>query len=223
MKEVFETRMDDFLTPRQKALRARVRGQFEDGERAGRPEGESLEEFFAELRKEADGPGLLGWVLVIEEVSSRSPLLGKELSGKRAPVWGDGLPVSSIAAAASIGAGAFVLEACARAARDKGMFESVLMEAGRLQQALADFAAGLEAVRFETYRSLLLVEKGEKEQGGDELERAAARAAGLRDEILRLAAGLLGEDWLRDRLPPRPAEDRKIPGELTERKERSEP
>ncbi len=225
--------MDAFLSANEKTLRARVRECFEERRRAGRPEEGFPDELIEETLITEGESTLLGPVLVLEETSSHSPRLGRVLSRRMGPALG-GRPGGRVAAAAaeSIGSSVFVLEACTRAARDKGMFSSVLMEAGRVQQDMADFTLSLESLRFEIYRSLLLLERGETGQGGAELERAAERAAALREGILRLASGLLGEEWLRDHFPvgppgaepaSGPATCGRTPGETTETKERSDP
>jgi hypothetical protein len=163
--------------------------------------------------------------LVLEELSAFSPRLGRKMSRMIVAAGeGDLAFASGSAAAESIGSAAFVLDACTRAALEKRLFVSVLMEAGKIQQDLADFAAALESVRLETYRSFLLLDRGETGQGFAELERAAARAFGLRAGVLSLASDLLGKDWLRMNVPGDPPERAAgVPGEPTDPNERSEP
>jgi hypothetical protein len=225
--------MDAFLGTRDKNLRARLRRRLGEYRSAGGSEGEFPERLLDSVWEGAARPTVLERGLVLEELFAFSPRLGREMS-RLIDAAGEEDPASASgsAAAESIGSSAFVLDACTRAALEKNLFVSVLMRAGKIQQDLADFTAALESVRFETYRSFLLLDRGEKGQGAAELARAAERACGLRAGILSLASDLLGKDWLRVNVPgdpperapgARPDPARAVPGEPIDPNERSEP
>lgn len=209
--------MDAFLTPSEMAVRQRIRDYFRDGEASGRgaspgPAGLAVSE--ALLRElgfpgphgagdEGQASGLLARALVIEEVSSASPRLGREL----VPVLGGeardapGTEGEAAEIAWTIGAAAAVLEACLKAAREQGFFASTLMDHQKVQMALGDLLSGLESARLQSYRALRLIDGGDTARGGEELRRAAGLARRARDIALGAASALLGRRWLSEIIP----------------------
>ncbi|MGZ7046371.1 MAG: acyl-CoA dehydrogenase family protein, partial [Candidatus Aminicenantales bacterium] len=189
--------MDAFLTPDEMALRQRIREYFRDGKASGggAPPGPAGSHEAGALLKELGFPGppgaghegkeagLLDKALFVEEVSSASPRLGREL----VPVLGGrarGEPGTDSEAAEiawTIGAAAAVLEACLKAAREQGFFASTLMNHRKVQMALGDLLSGLESARLQSYRALRLIDGGDGARGREELRRAAGLARRARD------------------------------------------
>lgn len=209
--------MDAFLTPSEMAVRQRIRDYFRDREAAGRgaspgPAGLALSEA---LLKELGFPGphatgdewkdgsLLAKALVIEEISSASPRLGRELL----PVLGGdardapGTEGEAAEIAWTIGAATAVLEACLKAAREQGFFASTLMDHQKVQMALGDLLSGLESARLQSYRALRLIDGGDAARGGEELRRAASLARTARDIATGAASALLDRRWLSELFP----------------------
>jgi hypothetical protein len=211
--------MEAFFTAREKALRAGLRERLWGRRSVSGAAGVPAESLLEGLIDDSSGPALFERALLLEEISLTCPRLGREMFQRMSPTTGGMVAFagSALSAAECIGAAAFVLEACYRAALDKNLFQSVLMEAGKIQQDMADLAAGLESVRFEAYRSLRLLDRGETDQGGSELERTSGRAAALKAGILRLASDLLGKTWLRENLPDDSPLDESGAGAVPER------
>lgn len=209
--------MDAFLTPNEMALRQRIRDYFRDAavSGGGAPPGPAGSPEAGALLKELGFPGppgagdegqasgLLAKALVIEEVSSASPRLGREL----VPVLGgearDAPGTDGVAAeiAWTIGAAAAVLVACLKAAREQGFFASTLMDHQKIQMALGDLLSGLESARLQSYRALRLIDGGDASRGGEELRRAAGLARRARDSAMGAASALLDHRWLSDNIP----------------------
>lgn len=199
--------MNAFLRPDEIAVRQRVRDYFRYGvgpdarkssEAAGPPDADRLLRELGFQEASAAGPpgglGLLGRALIIEEVSSASPELGRVLATARSGP--DGRPATEGAAAEVawfIGAGAALLDGCLRLARAKGLFESTLMGYQQVQVGLSEVLSGLEAARLQAYRAFRLIERGEQERGKEELGRASRLAAEIYREARALAAALAGE------------------------------
>lgn len=194
--------MDAFLTSGQRALRQSVRDYFlrrnpnrdGDGRSEGIPEAGDLPDWLGTL---PEGPaGLFERALVIEEVSAVSPSLG----GSLFPAGGTSgrSPAEDAAAeiAVSLGTSAALLDACQRGAREKGLFESTLMDHQRTQARLADVLSGLEAARLRAYRAFLLLDRGDVARGEKELARAAERASQVHAAARDLATALLGAGGL---------------------------
>ena len=209
--------MDAFLTPNEMALRQRIRDYFRDREACGggAPPGPNGSHEAGALLKElgfpglhgagdeGKGVGLLAMALFVEEVSSASPRLGREL----VPVLGGeahGAPGTDSEAAEiawTIGVAAAVLEACLKAAREQGFFASTLMDHQKVQMALGDLLSGLESARLQSYRALRLIDGGDAARGGEELRRAAGLARRARDIAMGAALALLGPRWLSEKIP----------------------
>jgi alkylation response protein AidB-like acyl-CoA dehydrogenase len=200
--------MDAFLTPEQKALRQDIRDYFRE---AAPPDFESAPADPAALtaisRRLKDlgypdlpgsGPGrrrlgLIEKALIIEEVSAASPELGRAIfaaGGGPAGRSGPEDPVAEVAR--DIGTAAAVLSSCLGAARDKGLFESTLMDHQKAQTDLADALSGLEAARLKAYRALRLLDRGDGERGDEELRRVAGRVREILGEARALASALAG-------------------------------
>ncbi len=194
--------MEAFLTPEQRALRQSVRDYFrrrpapDTGEGAGETAAAAgaLSGWLAKLAETR--VGILERAIVVEEVSAVSPPLGRALvpSGDQTGLSPAEMTASEIAV--SLGRAAGVLEACQRAAREKGFFESTLMDHQRAQMRLADVLSGLEAARLQAYRAFSLLDRGDSGRGERELARAAERASRVGAAARDLAAALLASDWL---------------------------
>jgi len=185
--------MDDFLTPGEKALKRDVREYVRQRKTAEGPGDSPDQASLAAVRQRlgelgyrgfpvsGPGDGRAGWLqsaLIIEEVSAAAPGLGRALS--EAAFGPDGQPGAGDAAAGvanDIGTAAAVLESCLAVAREKGLFESALMDYQKAQTALADALSGLAAARMLTYRALRLIDRGDEEKGREELRRAASRVS----------------------------------------------
>jgi alkylation response protein AidB-like acyl-CoA dehydrogenase len=148
--------------------------------------------------------GLLERALVIEEVSAASPELGQTLlpvAGGQDALPGTGTGEAAGEAAWTIGAASAVLASCLRAAREKGLFESTLMDYQKAQSDLAGALAGLEAARLQAYRALILLDRGDIDRGRDELGRASDCARTILGEALTLAAALGVRVQFPDKVP----------------------
>ena len=209
--------MDAFLTPNEMALRQRIRDYFRDGEASGggAPAGPTGSHEPGALLKELGFPGPYGAgdkggdaslfvkALVVEEVSSASPRLGRDL----VPVLGGearGAPGTDSEAAEiawTIGAAAAVLQACLKAAREQGLFASTLMGHQKVQMVLGDLLSGLESARLQSYRALRLIDGGNTAGGAQELRRAAGLAGRARDIAMGAASALLDHRWLSEKMP----------------------
>lgn len=183
--------MDAFLTPEQKALRQRIRAYLLGGD-----SNPAVLPDWLDLGAGARA-GFLERALIIEEISAVSPSLGRSLFQD-----GGGGDVRSAAGqtvaeiAVSLGTASAILEACQRAAKEKGLFESVLMDHQKTQSRLADVFSGLEAVRLQAYRAFLLLDRNDTRRGEKELEQAAVRSSQVRAAARDLASSLLGPGWV---------------------------
>jgi hypothetical protein len=183
--------MDAFLTPGQKALRQRIRAHFlgADPGAADLLGGLGL--------GPAGATGFLERALAIEEISAVSPSLGRSFAeGDGGWDAGSGVGKTITTIARSLGTAAATLEACLRAAREKGLFESVLMDHQKVQSELAEIHSELEAARLLAYRAFLLLDRGDTARGERELEPASARAFRVSSAARSLASALLGPEWL---------------------------
>jgi hypothetical protein len=183
--------MDAFLTSGQKALRQKIRAHFLG---AGR-EAADFPDWHG-LWPEAPA-GFLERALAVEEISAVSPSLGRSfVEGDGGWDSGSGVGKTIAEIARSLGTASATLEACLRAAREKGLFESVLMDHQKAQSELAEIHSGLEAARLLAYRAFLLLDRGNRARGERELEPAAARAFRVSAAARNLASALLGPEWL---------------------------
>jgi hypothetical protein len=141
-------------------------------------------------------------VLIIEEASLYRPRLGLDLmkwwlSGKA----GSSLEMRLFRLAGIVGTAAYVFEAGAREARDRGFFESSLVGCRELQEDLAGLASGVEILRLGACRLCHLWARGERDRGEAESVPLFEKALALGREARSAALGLLGEAWTRDNLP----------------------
>jgi alkylation response protein AidB-like acyl-CoA dehydrogenase len=207
--------MDVFLRPEEIAVRQRVRDYFRN-RHSFAPAGHSGPNGSLEARRllqdmgfpglagadSAVPPGFVEQALIIEEVSCASPRLGQALLA----FWNNksqdppGTGGSAALTAWSTGAATAIYEACLKAAREKGFFESALMDHQQVQMDLADLLSGLEAARIQTYRALHLIDQGKRERGEDELRRASSLAGRTHERAKTLAAALLGETWIKGKI-----------------------
>ncbi len=139
-------------------------------------------------------PSFLEMALVFEEISAAAP--------KSGPPFAAADPSPAAALGRLIGTAAFVLDACYHAAREKGLFASVLMEFQNAQRNLADALGTLEAVRLQGYRALLLLDAGEAERAGAELARSLEQARAVLRSTSALGTSLCGEEWIKQNVPP---------------------
>jgi hypothetical protein len=93
-----------------------------------------------------------------------------------------------------------VVEAGARAARERGDFSSSLMGCREVQESLAGLIARAELVRFGAGRMCLLLERGERDRAALESAPLDARAGELAAATRAVALSLLGEAWVRTHL-----------------------
>ena len=89
-----------------------------------------------------------------------------------------------------------VVEAGARAARERGAFSSSLMGCREVQESLASLVAGADLVRLGACRLCCLLERGERDRACLESERFDIRAGELAEEVRAVASALLGEPWV---------------------------
>jgi hypothetical protein len=93
-----------------------------------------------------------------------------------------------------------VVEAGARAARERGDFSSSLMGCREVQERLAGLIAGAELVRLNAGRISLLLERSERDRAALEAAPLDARAGELAAATRAVALSLLGEAWVRTHL-----------------------
>ncbi len=160
-------------------------------------------------------PDGLDAALCLEEIAAGSPALALSFlpasatlpaeSGASLPGGSFGsIPAAGSAEAAwLIGTSAFILEACYKAARERGLFASTLMAFSDGQQALANALVRLEACRLQVCRGWLAggVDPG---RGSAELTQALTDARALAADVRALGAAHLGEEWCRVHIPPGP-------------------
>ncbi len=200
--------MDAFWTEEQTTLRRKARDYF-------RREGEALcrgvfTPSLSILRDLGIPPGGDGFpacsgvsevVLIIEEASFYRPRLGLDLMKR----WISGEAESSpeerlFRLARIVGTAAFVFDAGAREARDRGFFESSLMSCRERQEGLAGLASGVEILRLGACRLCHLLTRGERDRGEAESVPLYEKALALGRESRSVALSLLGEVWTRDNL-----------------------
>jgi alkylation response protein AidB-like acyl-CoA dehydrogenase len=210
MMEEMLSPMDAFLTPEQKALRQNIRDHLREGAPAGPAAltaiSRKLKDLgYPDLPGAGPGMGRMGLIekaLIIEEVSAAAPELGRAIFAAGGGPAGRIGPEDSVAEMArDIGTAAAVLRSCLEAARDKGLFESTLMDHQKAQMDLADVLSGLEAVRLQAYRALGLLDRGDGERGDEELRRVAGRVRETLGEARALASALAGGRGLTDKIP----------------------
>jgi Acyl-CoA dehydrogenase, C-terminal domain len=147
-------------------------------------------------------PGLNARVLAVDEAARRAPRLGRELiRGRRACGGRARLEERLLKLSGLAGTAVHVLEEGTGAARAQGVFASSLMGFRSAQERLASLAVGAEFLRLGALRVCRLVGRGEEERGEAELEPLLVKGRELYDQARSLALELLGEDWMRDRLP----------------------
>ena len=204
--------MDAFWTKEQTTLRRKARDYF-------RREGEALCRDVSTLpmsnrrdlgiSRDGDGfpvfsgtAGVSEGVLIIEEASCYRPQLGLDLMKRRLSGEAGSSPEERLFRLARIvGTAAYVFEAGAREARDRGFFESSLMGCRELQEGLAGLACRVEILRLGACRICHLLERGERDRGEAESVPLYKKALALVCEARSVALGLLGEVWTRDNLP----------------------
>ncbi|HYA48954.1 MAG TPA: acyl-CoA dehydrogenase family protein [Burkholderiales bacterium] len=206
--------MDALFTPEELNARERVRAYFRGGRGGGADGGESAFDALRVLKDLGLGarsgagfsglPGLVGAALVVDEFSRVSPRLGLALLAG----WGPPGPASGPEHAAAttawdLGTTSAAYDACLEAARGRGFFGSTLMGHQRVQMDLAGILAGLEAARLQAYRAMRLIDRGRRDRGGEELERARQLAGRTCEAAKALAATLLGQDRVQEIFPER--------------------
>jgi|GEM_PF-923124 len=138
-----------------------------------------------------------GHVSIVEEAASRDPRLAQRLLARRpAAVPLDPLEETLLRWGRLAGTAAHVVEAGARAARERGAFSSSLMGCREVQESLAGLVAGADLVRLGACRLCRLLERGQRERAVLESERLDVRALELAEEVRAVAAALLGESWV---------------------------
>ena len=150
--------------------------------------------------------------LALEEIAAASPALALTFAEPRGDVSADrtGAAVALAETARLLGTSAFILRACYRAARAKGLFESTLMACSEGQQGLADALVALDACRLRAYRAFVLACGPAPGSGESELVRLLPEVHEAAAAARALGAAHLGEDWCRAHIPPGPpAHERK--------------
>jgi hypothetical protein len=195
--------MDAFWTDAERALRRAAAEHFRRFE--GSAEGESpgaaatpLEEIRHKLEAGTSVlPDLGCRVSIVEEAARHDPRLGRSLLDPVQP----GNPAEPFAETALrlgrlAGTAAHVLDAGARAARERGAYSSSLMGCRDVQESLAGLAVRAELARLGACRICRLVERGEKDRAVRESVRLETLAGELTVEVRTVALSLLGEAWV---------------------------
>ena len=149
------------------------------------------------------GLGLSGRVSIFEEAARHDPRLGHDLLAWRPASSAPPDPLESRACrlARLAGTAAHVVEAGARAARERGSFSSSLMGCREVQESLAGLVSGAGLVHFATCRLCRLLEKGERDRAGRESAQLESTARRLAADVRTVALSLLGEAWVESNLP----------------------
>ena len=197
--------MDAFWTEEQTTLRRKARDYFR--RHVSTPPMSNRRDL--EISRDGDGfpvfsgsAGVSEGVLIIEEASCYRPRLGLDLMKRRLSGEAGSSPEERLFRLARIvGTAAYVFEAGAREARDRGFFESSLMGCRELQEGLAGLACRVEILRLGACRICHLLERGERDRGEAESVPLYKKALALVCEARSVALGLLGEVWTRDNLP----------------------
>jgi hypothetical protein len=204
--------VDAFWTEEQTTLRRKARDYFRrEGEALCRGVSRPSLSILRDLGISPAGDGFPAFsgsagvnegVLIIEEASLYRPRLGLDLMKR----WLSGQAGSSpeirlFRLARIVGTAAYVFDAGAREARDRGFFESSLMSCRELQEGLAGLASGVEVLRLGACRLCYLLARGERDRGEAESVLLYEKALALGREARSVAINLLGEAWTRDNLP----------------------
>ncbi len=185
--------MNAFWTEEEGAFREFARARFRAGREAG----------VTAAPEVPPGLGLGGLAVLVEEAARLDPGLGRELAGRRrGPAGEDALVDGILRCALSAGVSAHVLEAGARAARERGAFASSLMGCREAQESLAGLASGAELMRLGACRLCRLLERGDRGRAAEETGRLLAAAAALAADVSAVATSLLGAAWAAANLPP---------------------
>ena len=146
--------------------------------------------------------GRAGRVSVCEEAACHDPKLGRELLAWRAAAAPlDPLEEMACRLGRLAGTAAHVVEAGARAARERGSFSSSLMGCREVQESLAGLVSGAGLVRLGACRLCRLLERGDRERAGRESAELEARARALSADLRAVAGSLLGEPWVEANIP----------------------
>jgi hypothetical protein len=186
--------LDAFWTAEETSFRGKAREYFRDGG-PHRP---------STALAVPSGLGLSGRVSIFEEAARHDPRLGSDLlawPAVSADLPPDPLESLACRLARLAGTAAHVVEAGARAARERGSFSSSLMGCREVQESLAGLVSGAGLVHFATCRLCRLLEKGERDRAGRESALLEARARTLAGDIRAVALSLLGRSWVEANLP----------------------
>jgi hypothetical protein len=183
--------VDAFWTPEEAAFRSIAREHFGRRERSGPVPDLGI----------PSGLGLGGRVAVVEEASFRDPRLGRGLSVSGAGPGPAGGPVEAVLALARLaGTAAHVVEAGAKAARERGAFSSSLMGCREVQESLAGLVSGAELLRFGACRLCRLLDRGDGDRVVAESVRFLDGAKALAGDVRAVALSLLGAPWVAENL-----------------------
>lgn len=204
--------MDEFRTAGELVFRRKARDYFRglaDDERSAAPS--RLKRIWREVGRlrepgenDQDPSGVtLGELLsIIEEAAAHHPKLGAGLLSLRSVSGGPGPAEEKVCRFGWLaGTAAHVLEAGARAARERGAFASSLMGCREVQESLAGLASAAELLRLGTCRLSRLLERGERDRAARESIPLEARALILARDVRAVALSLLGETWVEAHLP----------------------
>jgi len=141
-------------------------------------------------------------VAVVEEAARRDPRLGRELARDGRPAGQADRTIDEIVGYAFLaGLAAHVLEAGARAARERGSFASSLMGCREVQERLAGLASAAALMSLRTCRLCRLLERGDPDRAATESAWSLAAARALGDDVRAVALSLLGAPWVAQNLP----------------------
>ena len=136
-------------------------------------------------------------VAIVEEAARRDPRLGRELAGNGRPAAQAGRTIDEILGyAVRAGLATHVLEAGARAARERGYFASSLMGCREIQERLASLASAAALMSLRTCRLCRLLERGDPDRAASESAWSLAAARALGDDVRAVALSLLGAPWV---------------------------
>jgi hypothetical protein len=183
--------VDEFWTESENAFRARAAGLVRHLHEA---DAGDLAAALQELGLSADA-SLSGRVSLVDEASRRDPRLGdRALEAMASSIAPDPAARAACILGRLAGTAAYVFEAGARAAKERGFFSSILMDFREVQERLALLVTGADLARFGACRLCRLLERGERDRAAREAAGLLARAAAFDAEVRSVAAFLLGPE-----------------------------
>jgi len=197
--------VDEFLTSEEIAFRREARDYFRRlGAFPRTPDPSRADVIWQDLAGARDtfpSPG--GCVTIVEAAAGRDPMLGRDLLDRFAASGRLGPEEERLCRFARLsGTAAYVFEAGAGAARERGAFASSLMGCRETQERLAALVSKTELLRLATLRICRLLDRGERDLAGTESARLRDLVLSLARDVRSAALALLGEPWVEANLPP---------------------